>query len=244
MLVIRRFEWWRSIAFAVGAVACIGGIAYCASYDFTDNSAARFAFQVDDVTWTEDELKIEGYTFMYRSFRNEDTITGSEKDMVPEIYLKASDGAGRVKQKMGLEYGIAREDVSEYYKCDFDYTNCGFAASIDGAEVDPDREYEILVKYPGVFAPFHSGSFLRGDEVYHISRSEYEAPDVKGTDLEEICRLDRCLVYRPDRHCRVYQYDGCLYWVVDDQFDFESEVLLIFSISWIRRRLTGCRRTD
>ena len=46
---------------------------------------------------------------MYRSFRNEDTITGSEKDMVPEIYLKASDGAGRAKQKMGLEYGIARE---------------------------------------------------------------------------------------------------------------------------------------
>lgn len=222
-LLLRRVKIWRILAICIGLVACVLGIAYCVSYDFNDNSATHFEFQVDSIQFTNNQLKIEGYAFMYLSYRNEDTaVDGSPDEIIPAIYLKSTNEIGKMRE-MKLEYGIARQDVNNYFKCEYDYTHTGFKATIDATAIDKNAEYEILVKYPGVFSPFHSGNYICRNEVYRISRNEYIEPEVKGTDLENIVNSKSCVVYNPDHHCWVYQKDNKLFWIVDENFYFEDD---------------------
>lgn len=224
ILMLMRFNAWRIVCLIVGLVVCVSGITYCVSYDFNDNSAARFAFQVDSIQYTDNLLEIKGYTFMYMSWRNENTaVRGTPDEMTPKIYLKATESKEKLKKELHLNYGIARKDVNDYFNCKHDYTNTGFRATIDASEIDKKNEYEILIKYPGVFSPFHSGTYICGNEVYCINRAEYEEPNVEGTDLEQIVNANSCVVCRPDYSCWVYQKGNRLYWIADEDFNFEDD---------------------
>jgi len=64
-----------------------------------------------------------------------------------------------------------------------------------------------------------TGVYINSDGVYYASKNDFEAPEIDADFIQKgVVR-----VYRPDFHCWVYQYEGSLYWIVDQDFNFEED---------------------
>lgn len=165
-------------------------------------SAKDFCFQIDDVRLDGGMLTLTGFAFRYK--KDADSI---------RLLLKSLDTGKTIP--LTVQYGLEREDVDRYFLCDHDYTNVGFQAS---GTVDETEEYEILVRFPW-FIAIPTGVYLTGDRVHYAKDSEFLEPE----GLEAITENGILRVYRPDRHCWVYQLGSSLYWIANRDFYFESD---------------------
>ena len=165
----------------------------------SDSTPRAYCFQVDSVEFTDGTIELNGFTFRYEH---------SSSDY--SLLLRAEDGT-RIELEKEI---VPRSDVNNYFLCDYDYTNSGFKARVDVVE----GEYEILIKWPWSIA-LSTGVFINSDGVHYVSEKEFEAPEINADFIEKgVVR-----VYRPDFHCWVYQYEGSLYWIVDQDFNFEED---------------------
>ena len=164
-----------------------------------DATPRAYCFQVDSVEFTDGTIELNGFTFRYEH---------SSSDY--SLLLRAEDGT-RIELEKEI---VPRSDVNNYFLCDYDYTNSGFKARVDVVE----GEYEILIKWPWSIA-LSTGVFINSDGVHYVSEKEFEAPEINADFIQKgVVR-----VYRPDFHCWVYQYEGSLYWIVDQDFNFEED---------------------
>jgi len=102
------------------------------------------------------------------------------------------------------------EDLNSYFGCEYDYSDSGFTAVI------PNIDGEILVEFP-VVGIKETGCYLINGKVVRYSDSDIEA----GGYLREIVENGYLLVAQD--HCYVYQYNGELYWIADEDFEFEED---------------------
>lgn len=151
----------------------------------------EFYFGIDSVLLQNERIELKGYCFVY------------EKPMEAyEILLKDENNIIRMKSNIQL----ASASIDQYYLCEENYSNVGFAAE---AVINPNETYEILVKWEnGVTMP--AGVFLQ-DGV--LVRSLSPAPDFEGV----------LLAARPEYSFYVYQQGGDLYWLCGDSFPFEED---------------------
>ncbi len=173
-----------------------------------DSSARSYCFQVDTVRNEKGNLAISGFSFIY----DKDTPIG-------KFSLTLKDTHTGEKKKLKSETGLNTRDVNDYFLCGLDYSMAGYTAQ--GSGISVNDEYEILVSMGG-WSNLHTGAFIKGDKIKYCSESNFIWPDVVGTDIEEVVDKGYLRVYRPDYHCYVYQYDGNLYWIVDEDFDFKD----------------------
>ena len=130
---------------------------------------------------------------------------------------------------MNTEYGLSREDVNVYFKSEYDYTMTGFTASVNRTLINADAEYEVLIYFKNpsdiihLKLPQYTSTFLSGSSISYYSKERFKEPEIIGTDLEEIVKNGKLRVYREDMDCWVYQYKGCLYWIVGNNFYFEKD---------------------
>ena len=200
----------RGVAYFVPSI-CIAftiiGIIYIISGSDgnEDNSTFRtFCFQVEKATCIENELSISGVAFQYEHEDSEPTID-LMNDKAEIITLQ-------------IEYGMQTGSVDDYFGCEYNYSNVGFVAT---GRIDPSREYEILINFDWPLY-ISTGTFITGSEV-HFVRDDTSVPNAGDEDLSLIIQNGTLLVSRPDFHCWVYQYEGSLYWVVDQDFIFEDD---------------------
>ncbi len=164
-----------------------------------DSTPRAYCFQVDSVSTKGHKIKIGGFAFRYEHPSHNYSLN-----------LISGDG-----KRVELEKEpIKRQDVNEYFLCEYDYTNSGFTASAEVGE----GEYEILIKWPWSVA-LSTGVFVNSDGVHYASEKEFEAPDI----VAEFIQKGVVRVYRPDVHCWIYQFNGSLYWIVDQNFTFEDD---------------------
>ena len=178
---------------AFGIISALGVAILCMLY-----SPSRYAdsnaccFQVDE--------DLTGFFFLY----NQDT------PQEYEIILKSTEK--RESMKPQAEYGLKRVDVNEYFSCEYDYSNCGFKLD----DLPDTGEYEFIVRCkPLVVA--HTDVYVSNGRICYTKQASFTPPELD-TDFINKGVLR---VYRPDQYCWVYQYDGALYWVVDNQFHFD-----------------------
>ena len=169
----------------------------------SDTSSRAFCFQVDDAALEGETLQLTGFAFRY-------------DHNTPEIRLFLRSTGSSKMIEMETEYRIPRSDVNTYFLCEKEYTNVGFVAS---AEI-PDRseEYEVMIGFPRSVS-VSTGVFITGANVHYFPEGSFTAPDL---DVPSV-RDGVLRVYRPDYHCWVYQYEGDLYWVAEEGFNFEED---------------------
>ena len=191
---------------AIGLIACF--------YDNVQNGIEKsnvprnLCFQIDEARLDGDKLTLTGFAFACNQTASDLSLT-----------LKSTK-TGKVI-KPDIECGLPRLDVAGYFNNgEQDYTRTGFAAVVSG--IRGDEEYEILVNLKR-FVSFPARVYVTGTDVHYIKQDSFIAPEVAGTDLEEFVKRGYLRVYRPDRGCYVYQYKGCLYWIADSSFNFESD---------------------
>jgi len=197
------FTSFANAAIGVVCICVIGTSQSLESYGLTSKSVC---FQIDNVAIEEDRLELTGVVFDYEMF-----IT----DYL--IILQSTETAEKVS--LNTDYGIQRSDVNQYFECEINYSNTGFIAS---GKVNATEEYEIFLQTPWK-ALVSTDVFVTGSDIHYYPEASFIPPVVTGTDLENIIENGHLRVYRPDYSCWVYQYDGSLYWIVDQDFNFEED---------------------
>ena len=201
-------------------------------YPLIENNLTRsFCFQIDEVSSQGNDLTLRGFTFGY-----------DRRLVPPQLALRP------VKTKdtivLDVNYGAARPDVNKYFFCDYDYTDVGFTAT---GIVNPEIEYEIMISWP-LTTLISTGVYILGEDVHRIAYKETYSEDMieakkEDNDIETVkdegpsntgefkmpdlstdfIKNGTLLVYRPDAHIWIFQYDGSLYWVADEGFYFEDD---------------------
>ena len=182
----------RKIGLVFSLICVLGFSIVCLLSPATPASSSRVCcFQVDE--------DLTGFFFLYQH----DTPDRYE------LFLESTRSGERIKPD--VEYGLERRDVNEYFVCDYDYSRCGFRIT----SLPNDGEYEFIVKYSPLVT-IHTDVYVNAGTIQYTQHEAFVPPHLE----EEFVRNGWLRVYRPDRHCWVYQYEDALYWVVDKKFYF------------------------
>lgn len=169
-----------------------------------------WVYQIDCMENREGQLKITGWAFALNKDAGENNF---------EIVLHSLETEKNIYPKISYE---AREDVNEYFLCEYDYTQSGFTAVISQKKLK-DRVYEVLLKTGDGKNAYSTNIYYVDGAMTFVNPEEFTPLDVAGTDLEPIVEQGILRVYRPDYGMYVYQYEGELYWIADESFYFEED---------------------
>lgn len=205
--LVKRWKYVPMIISAIFTITClavaitghnVGGVE-------ADITPRLFCFQVEDSVLQDGELNLSGFAFRY-----------DHETRKPTIILRSTETGKRIT--LDTEQ-VARPDVNEYFACEYDYSYSGFNAF---GRVD-DQEYEILIRWPWSVA-LSTGVYIDSNTIRYSPAESFRAPDTSDApDLKEIVEDGVPRVYRPDYHCWVYQKGWSLYWIVDQDFNFEDD---------------------
>lgn len=180
--------------------------------DLIQEDDFSWVVQVDEVRSEGDEFVLEGFAFKLNQNAEGESF---------EIVLHNLDTGEYFFSKMKYE---DRDDVNDYFFCEYDYTKSGFEARIKEKKLDLEKnDYEILLRPESEKNPYQFATYLAGGKLMYANPKEYIPLDAKGTSLEEIVEKGILRVYRPDAGMYVYQYNGKLYWMADTNYTFEED---------------------
>ena len=166
-----------------------------------DTTSRAYCFQIDEAIVHDGKIALKGFAFRY-----EHPIDA------PKLLLQSTETGEKLS--LNTEYSLSRTDVNDYFLCNRDYTNVGFTASGEAG----DGEYEVLIQWPWTL-PLSTGVFISSGGVRYFPEKSFAAPSIDERFI--VAGIPR--VYRPDYHCWVYQYHNDLYWIVDQDFNFEED---------------------
>lgn len=168
-----------------------------------------WTYQIDEIKEESGELLVSGF-----AFRLEEDSTANSC----EIILREIKTGKRHFPKMNF---CRREDVNDYFFCEYDYTKSGFVASFSLESLDLDNEvYEILLRPMSKGKAFSTGVYYAAGKMMFTNPEEFVPLETVGTDLEKITTMGVLRVYRPDFGMYVYQYGGELYWIAEPYYGF------------------------
>ena len=123
--------------------------------------------------------------------------------------IKIRDATGKTRE-IKAQTGIERPEVAEYFGEEYRYS--GFRMKL------PSDNGEIIIYYnPLLTIP--TGVFVSESELRYTREKNNSSPTITVPFVTE----GKLLVCRPDFHCWVYQYEGSLYWIADQDFCFEDD---------------------
>ncbi len=166
-------------------------------------------FQVDNAVCDENELVLKGWAF--------ELDTNSEEEKY-EIVLY--DMVKEKKYFSEMEYTI-REDVNEYFLCEYDYSQSGFIATFKNKKLDLNNGiYEVLLRPIGIRKAIQTGIYYVNGELTFVEPNTFLQLEIEGTDLEKIGNDGVLLMHSAKDGIYVYQYNGELYWIADENYGF------------------------
>ena len=179
--------------------------------DIKKNDFFGVCCQVDLVKEDEENIVLSGFAFQLKQ--------DAKKGMFKLILSDIETGEMYYPK---MDYN-SRKDVNDYFLCEYDYTESGFIAKISLKKINTvNKIYELLLQPIGKKA-YALGIYYTNGEIYCTNPKEFVPLDVEGTDLEKIIKQGVLLVYRPDYGMYVYQYEGDLYWIADENYYFEED---------------------
>lgn len=169
-----------------------------------DTTSLTFCFQVDDAELNGNRLMLSGFVVDYE-----------QEPEKPIIILKSESS----EIEFVLDGGLVRNDVNNYFRCNYDYTDSGFKAA---GEINLTEEYQVFLNL-GWPLNIPTGVYITGSDIHYAPTTQFREPEAVGTEIDEIIENGYLRAYRPDYQCWVYQYEGALYWIVDEDFYFEDD---------------------
>lgn len=165
----------------------------------------NYMYQIDSAEYQEGNLVLSGWAFRFG-------VDAKEEKYELLLYDKRKEKIYAPKMKYEN-----REDVNAYFLCEYDYTKCGFTASIRTDRLDLENtDYEILLRKNKKREAYQTGIFLSKGKIVYTDPTGFVPPETAGTDLEEVVEKGILRAYRPKKGIYVYQYRECLYWLVKD----------------------------
>jgi len=180
----------------------------------------EFYFEVDELAISDGKMMLKGSCFIY-----EETAAKSQNYVI----LLKSLSTGAMK-RLRTATKLKRQDVGDYFACEYDYSECGFEASFEGLEQTDDYEIYVEWKLKGKWT---TGLYLIDGKVSHVNERQDFGETFQGTLMEDVIRDGICLADNEVGHCRIYQYQDKLFWIVGQKYVFEpSEKTRVFFHLW------------
>lgn len=195
------------------------------------SDGTKCCYGIDSLEKEDDRLTLKGWFFELESIQGT-PVNVKNKDgefllaLIPTDEAKVGsrlDDMPLMKSESIHDY---RPDVNRYFSCEYDYSNCGFVATIDCGDIDLLKtSYRIAVKTDAAKTPnaILTNVYLTENGVSYTDPSQSPMLDVVGTELEKVVTDGKRLVSRPDYNCYVYQYIDELYWIADEKFEFSAD---------------------
>lgn len=190
----------------------------------------HYAYQIEDVSTDGNELVVKGWFFELKKIQNQEYEVGNTPFAIiiydlsneKETY---TDGSREIRN--GLKTDVVytdRPDINEYFKCEYDYTHCGFEARIDKSKFNlTNGNYQIIIKPDDDEVRGIQAAFIVNGKLKYIYPFDEISLNVDGTDLEKIVKDGICVVSYPEVHMCVYQYEWKLYWIAEKEYEFEKD---------------------
>ena len=173
------------------------------------NDDFSWVCQVDSIEKQEEDIVLSGFAFELGK-------NAEEKTFEVILYDIETEKAYYPKMKYSL-----REDVNDYFLCEYDYTKSGFIATISLKKLNLENKvYEVLLRPDGKKKAYSIGVYYANGEMVFVNPKDFVTLNVEGTDLEKVIEEGVLRVYRPDYGMYVYQYEGDLYWIAEEWYDF------------------------
>jgi len=179
---------------------------------------------IEDVTINKKELCISGWCF----YKNVDSKSNSV-----QVFLRNITDESDIVW-MDTE-SVIREDINDYYDCEYDYSHTGFAGSRRVSKLDlEEKTYEILLKVSFDDPKGEQDKLRRNKSVttnLFIKNGKLTAALVdKGSlietaskELDEVIQSGKLLWYEENQELYIYQYRNKLYWIAGEQFFFRDD---------------------
>ena len=124
---------------------------------------------------------------------------------------------------------VNRPDVNQYFKCEYDYSQCGFIAKIDKEKLDLENtELQVVLKIEedGDYGIL-SRNYIKNGHLTHMSSKECSEINDLGTELEKIINEGVCLAVFTEQHAFVFQLGWNQYWILDKKF-YDSNISKVY----------------
>lgn len=122
-----------------------------------------------------------------------------------------------------IEY-VERQEVNNYFSCEYDYSNSGFVATIPLSKLSLDSStFCFLLRPKNEKTAYYTDMFCVNGEMVYTNPKKLVELDVQGTDLEVIVKEGILKAYRSNIGMSIYQYKGDLYWIVPKEYLFEND---------------------
>jgi len=176
----------------------------------------RLINEVENIIIDHDVLKLEGYAFMLEKNSSNSKISLLLRDIINgnEIWMNVK------KEK--------RPDINTYYKCEYDYEDTGFIAMVKSNKIDFNNYYEIIVILDieengyKVRKSVSTNKYIFNNTIIDFNPLEFDIPDknIKSELLKKVFNDGKLCFYNKDAGLYVYQYDGKLFWIANENFQF------------------------
>ncbi len=186
-----------------------------------------YAYQVEDAGIDGNDVVIKGWFFELQKVHNlEHNVDFADSSGLVIYDLNdGSAGVGRIKKGIAADVTFAdRTDINEYFRCEYDYSHCGFEARVKKSKLDFENgRYQIIIKPDEMELRGIQAAYIVNGKITFTNPFEGMELNVQGTDLETIVNDGTCLMSYPDAHICVYQYERKLYWIAGKDFNFEKD---------------------
>jgi len=191
-----------------------------------------YAYQVEEIGVDGDDFVIKGWFFELKNIKNIPREIDDNKKLGIVLYdINANAETyvdGTKKPNKGIACNVTktiRPEINEYYKCEFDYSNCGFIARAKKSEIDIEKgQYNLVIKPEQDIAyGIQTNTYINMGTLQYYNPKDQVVLDIKGTALEEIVNNGYCLASSPENHVVLYQYGERLFWITEEGFYFEDD---------------------
>lgn len=189
-------------------------------YSITNNM--NLINDIENVTYESDKIIIDGYAFMSNRDSSDDLISVFLRNVMTEneVWLDMEQ--------------VDRPDVNAHFTGEQEYKNTGFIAFTKRKKIDNKEVYEIIINIDYVETTEDSSRDIRktvstnhyilNGNLYNYNPNEFDKPDmnVESELLRKVFTNGQLCFYQKEEGMYVYQYDGKLYWVATEDFNFEE----------------------
>ena len=191
------------------------------------SDGSSYCYGIDSLNRDGDTISINGWFLELRSVMKKPMTVSDDAAELKIALVPLTEAHINTRPENAVFLNVLtmkdnRSDVNEYLKCEYDYSKCGFSATIDVKDLDLE-----MTSYRLVFKPDAMKTDGILSSVYLTKKGiEYTDPnhnfdlDTLGTDLDRIVKNGVRLVSRPEFGCYVYQLEDKLYWIADEDFTF------------------------
>lgn len=170
-----------------------------------------WVYQVDETEVIEGELTLSGFAF---------ELNSDAKGKAFEIVLRNSKTGQLHFPK--VKY-TSRDEVNNYFLCEYNYSDSGFLVTLSENKLKlQENTFEILLRMSDKKKSYSTGTYIFKGKIMYTDPQEYMPLDVEGTEIEEIVADGKLRVYRPDFGMYVYQYEDELYWIAEQDYNFNE----------------------